>query len=235
MNQTRRCPKPLDLTLPISKTLPMFPGSPRPQFIEWSNIECDGYNLELFFASTHSGTHIDAPYHFVKTGKKVDQILLERLVGRATLIRLDSGRASRPNYAITKDDIQSFEETHASKEEEEDCAITQKSMVVFYTGWQKEHLTEKDYFTANPGLCKSAARYLASKKISMVGIDSPSIDVGCDSAFPAHHILAGAGIPIVENLANLQKISSAKFDLVVLPLKLRGASGSPVRALALSR
>ena len=232
MNQTRHCPKPLDLTLSVSKTLPMFPGSPRPQFIEWSNIECDGYNLELFFASTHSGTHIDAPYHFAKTGKKVDQILLERLIGRATLIKLDGGRASRPNYAITKDDIQSFEETYTSKE---DCAITQKAMVIFYTGWQKEHLTKKDYFTANPGLDKSAARYLASKKISMVGIDSPSIDVGCDSAFAAHHILADAGIPIVENLTNLQKIDSVKFDFVVLPLKLKGASGSPVRALALSR
>ena len=58
--------KPIDLTLTISKTIPTFPGSPKPQFISWSNIKNDGYNLELLFFSTHTGTHLDAPYHFVK-------------------------------------------------------------------------------------------------------------------------------------------------------------------------
>lgn len=229
MNSTQqRCTKPLDLTLPISKTLPTFPGAPRPQFIDWADLECDGYNLELFLASTHSGTHIDAPFHFIKTGKKVNQISLERLVGKATLIKLDNIVISN-NYTITKHHIQSFEKMQP------EYAIAQKDMVIFSTGWQNGHLTKKDYFMTNPGLDKSAARYLASKKISMVGIDSPSIDIGSDSTFTAHRILAKAGIPIVENLANLEKIHSTKFDFVALPLKLKGASGSPVRALALSR
>ncbi len=78
----------------------------------------------------------------------------------------------------------------------------------------------------------SAAKYLASKKISLIGIDSPSIDLGADSKFSVHQIFAKKGILIVENLANLEKIKSSKFHLVVLPLKLNGATGSPVRAIA---
>ena len=66
----------------------------------------------------------------------------------------------------------------------------------------------------------------------MVGIDSPSIDLGADSKFPVHHIFSKKGILIVENLANLEKIRFPKFQLVVLPLKLKGATGSPVRAIA---
>ena len=217
--------KPLDLTLPISKTLPAFPGSPPPQFIEYSDIEQDGYNLELFFASTHTGTHMDAPYHFAKNGKKINQIPLEQLIGNATLIRLDN-KTTMSNYAITKDDIRSFER-------EQKCDISQYQIVVFYTGWQKTHLTKNDYFTQNPGLGKSAANYLVSKNIRVIGIDSPSIDIGCDLKFSAHHILSKAGIPIVENLANLQKIRSIEFEFMALPLNLKGASGSPVRALVI--
>ena len=78
-----------------------------------------------------------------------------------------------------------------------------------------------------------AAKYLVKKKISLVGIDSPSIDLGLDSRFLVHHQLLDNGILILENLCNLEKISGVHFKLVVLPLKLKGATGSPVRAIAL--
>ena len=61
----------IDLTLTISDKIPTFPGSPKPHFIEWETIPKDGYNLELLFLSSHTGTHIDAPFHFVKNGKKI--------------------------------------------------------------------------------------------------------------------------------------------------------------------
>ena len=221
--------RPLDLTMTISDTLPTFPDSPSPQFIKWSDLKRDGYNLELLFASTHSGTHIDAPYHFDQNGIKVNQIKLRDLIGSATLVRLEDGRAENPNYLITKHDICAFEKSSKGHR------ILSGMAVIFHTGWQKSHIADKDFFLSNPGLDRSAARYLASRGVRMVGTDSPSIDAGCDSSFAAHRILAKAGIPIVENLANLEKIRAVEFDLVVLPLKLKGASGSPVRAMALSR
>jgi kynurenine formamidase len=91
------------------------------------------------------------------------------------------------------------------------------------------------YFTDNPGLSESATKYLISKEINLVGIDSPSIDLGKDKTFSVHKILAKNNILIVENLSNLNKISSKQFDFVILPLKLKDATGSPVRAIAIQR
>ena len=209
----------LDLTLTISNKIPTFPGSPQPNFIPWEKIKDDGYNLELLFLSSHTGTHLDAPYHFLEKGSKIHEISLKKLVSNAVLIKSRKKR----NETITKTDIQKFEKKHGK--------IESFSSVVFWTGWQR-NLQKDNYFTKNPGLSVSAANYLASKKIGLVGIDSPSIDLGTDFKFPVHQIFAKKGMLIVENLANLEKIKSSKFYLVVLPLKLKGATGSPVRAIA---
>tara|TARA_B100000745_G_scaffold19469_1_gene13560 strand:+ start:727 stop:1374 length:648 start_codon:yes stop_codon:yes gene_type:complete len=211
--------KVIDLTLTVSNKIPTFPGSPQPNFIPWENIKEDGYNLELLFLSTHTGTHMDAPHHFLEKGAKIHEISLKNLVSEAVLIK----SRKKSNESITKTDIQKFEKKHGK--------IDGFSSVIFLTGWQR-NLQKKYYFTNNPGLSVSAAKYLASKKISLVGIDSPSIDLGADSKFPVHQIFAKKGMLIVENLANLEKIKSAKFHLIVLPLKLKGATGSPVRAIA---
>ena len=209
--------KVIDLTLTVSEKIPTFPGSPKPHFIEWETIPKDGYNLELLFLNTHTGTHIDAPFHFVKNGKKIHEIKPERLVNEAVLIRI--GKNS--NRSISKTDIQNFEQKNGK--------IENDSTVIFYTGWQK-NLNKEFYFTENPGLSISAAKYLVSKKINMVGIDSPSIDLGTDSKFSVHHVLAKNNILIVENLANLNKIKSNNFHLITSPLELKNATGSPIRA-----
>ena len=209
----------IDLTLTISNKIPTFPGSPQPNFIPWEKIKDDGYNLELLFLSSHTGTHMDAPHHFLEKGAKIHEISLKKLVSNAVLIK----SRKKSNESVTKTDIQKFEKKHGE--------IAGFSSVIFYTGWQR-NLQKKHYFTKNPGLSVSAAKYLASKKVSLVGIDSPSIDLGTDSKFSVHQIFAKKGILIVENLANLEKIKSSKFHLVVLPLKLKNATGSPVRAIA---
>jgi len=209
----------IDLTLTVSDKIPTFPGSPQPSFIPWENVKEDGYNLELLFLSTHTGTHMDAPYHFLEKGAKIHEISLKKLVSETVLIK----SKKKDGESITKTDIQKFEKKHGK--------IASFSSVIFYTGWQR-NLQKKYYFTKNPGLSVSAAKYLASKKISLVGIDSPSIDLGTDSKFSVHQIFAKKGMLIVENLANLEKIKSPKFHLVVLPLKLKNATGSPVRAIA---
>ena len=209
----------IDLTLTVSDKIPTFPGSPQPSFIPWENVKEDGYNLELLFLSTHTGTHMDAPYHFLEKGAKIHEISLKKLVSEAILIK----SKKKSGESITKTDIQKFEKKHGK--------IASFSSVIFYTGWQR-NLQKKYYFTKNPGLSVSAAKYLASKKINLVGIDSPSIDLGTDSKFSVHQIFAKKGMLIVENLASLEKIKSSKFHLVVLPLKLKNATGSPVRAIA---
>ena len=209
----------LDLTLTVSDKIPTFPGSPQPNFIPWENIKDDGYNLELLFLSSHTGTHLDAPYHFIENGKKIHEISPNRLIRDAVLIK----SRKKSGQAITKTDILKFEKMHEK--------IPNGSTVIFWTGWQKM-LHDDSYFIKNPGLSTTAAKYLVSKKTNLVGIDSPSIDFQASKQFSVHHLFSKNGILILENLANLEKIKSWKFQLVVLPLKLKNATGSPVRAVA---
>ena len=209
----------LDLTLIISENIPTFPGSPQPSFVQDKNIKNDGYNSELLFLSSHTGTHLDAPYHFQEKGEKIQEISLKRLVSSAILVK----SRKKGDQPITKTDIQKFEKKHGK--------IPSGSTVIFWTGWQKM-IKNTSYFIRNPGLSTAAAKYLVSKKINLVGTDSPSIDLGKDKRFPVHHIFSKNNVLIVENLTNLEKIRSSKFHFVVLPLKLKGATGSPVRAIA---
>ena len=209
----------LDLTLTVSENIPTFPGSPQPSFVQDKNIKNDGYNSELLFLSSHTGTHLDAPYHFQEKGEKIQEISLKRLVSSAILVK----SRKKGDQPITKTDIQKFEKRHGK--------IPSGSAVIFWTGWQKM-IKNTSYFIRNPGLSTAAAKYLVSKKINLVGTDSPSIDLGKDKRFPVHHIFSKNNVLIVENLANLEKIRSSKFHFVVLPLKLKGATGSPVRAIA---
>ena len=209
----------LDLTLTVSENIPTFPGSPQPSFVQDKNIKNDEYNSELLFLSSHTGTHLDAPYHFLENGTKIHEISLKRLVSNAILVK----SRKKGNQPITKTDIQKFEKNHGK--------IPSGSTVIFWTGWQKM-IKNTSYFIRNPGLSTAAAKYLVSKKINLVGTDSPSIDLGKDKRFPVHHIFSKNNVLIVENLTNLEKIRSSKFHFVVLPLKLKGATGSPVRAIA---
>ena len=97
--------KVLDLTLTISDKIPVFPGSPHPHFIPWEKIKDDNYNSELLFLSTHTGTHIDAPHHFLEKGGKIHEISLKKLVSETVLIKSKKNGGD----SITKTDIQKFE------------------------------------------------------------------------------------------------------------------------------
>ena len=209
----------VDLSHPISNEMTTYPSDPNVTIVREKEIDKDRTLLHRFTMGTHTGTHLDAPHHFLEKGAKIHEISLKKLVSEAVLIK-SKKNGGEP---ITKADVQKFEKKHGK--------IDGFSSVIFLTGWQK-NLQKKYYFTSNPGLAVSAAKYLASKKINLVGIDSPSIDVGTDSKFSVHQIFAKKGMLIVENLANLDKIKSSTFHLVVLPLKLKNATGSPVRAVA---
>ncbi len=109
----------------------------------------------------------------------------------------------------------------------------QKTLLLFFQQDGKKICKKKSYFQSNPGLGTSAAKYLISKNLNLVGIDSPSIDLGKNPKFEVHHILLKNNILVLENLCNLEKIHSVFFKLIVLPLKLKNTTGSPVRAVAI--
>jgi arylformamidase len=210
----------VDLTLEISSDTITFPGYPMPTFIKWSNFETQGYVSEIVFLSTHTGTHIDAPFHFNPKGQTIDQVEIDRYVCMNTLllkVQKDS------NQMITSHDIISN-----SKYE-----IKEKDTVVFSTGWEKRIREKDNYINNNPGLSKDAAEYLVEKKVNAVAIDCPSIDVGTGSGFIVHKTLLSNQILVIENLCNLYRFNNQKFTLLITPLKFVGASGSPIRAIGI--
>jgi kynurenine formamidase len=200
----------------IAPSMRVFPGSPQPSFIVWSKFEIHGYSSEVMFLSTHTGTHIDAPSHFIPDSRTIDRIKVSRFVSRSILIKIPK----KADQQITLNDIIN-------------CKISPNDTVVFATGWEKRFKND-NYMINNPGLSLDAAEYLVSNRVNAVAIDGPSIDRGVDNNFDIHSTLLSNDIPIIENLCSLEKLSSVKsFTLIVNPLKLVGASGSPVRALAL--
>ena len=210
----------VDLTLGITSDMITFPGYPMPNFIEWSKFDIQGYISEVMFLSTHTGTHMDAPFHFNPNGQTIDQVEVNRYIcNNAILIRIQKNA----NEMITSDDI-----IRNSKYE-----IKEKDTVVFSTGWEKQIKQKDNYIRNNPGLSKGAAEYLVEKKINAVGIDCPSIDIGIDSGLIAHKTLLSNEILVIENLCNLYEFTNGKFTLLVTPLKLAGASGSPIRAIGI--
>jgi arylformamidase len=205
----------IDLTMRITPSMKVFPGSPRPSFIPWSRFDSHGYDSEAMFMSTHTGTHVDAPSHFAPGLDSIDRIPAGRLVCSAVLIKVPK----KANQMVERGDL-------AGKE------IRQGDAVVIATGWEK-HAAKSNYMSENPGLSADAAKYLAGKKVNAVAIDGPSIDAGLDVKFAAHNILLPRNILAVENLCNVYKITTNRFTLVISPLKLGGATGSPARVLAM--
>ncbi|HZD36575.1 MAG TPA: cyclase family protein [Nitrososphaeraceae archaeon] len=208
----------LDLSLEIDSNLQVFPGSPQPLFIKWTKYEVHSYDSEIMMMSTHTGTHLDAPSHFVPQTTSIDMIGVDRLVSPALLVHVPKAA----NELITPSDLRDIEN------------IDQGISIIFRTGWLHRMIAKRDYMISNPGLSVATAKFLAEKKVNAVGIDGPSIDIGSDRHFSTHKTLLDKGILIVENLCNLESLQHKdNFTLLINPLKLKGASGSPVRALAI--
>lgn len=208
----------IDLSLEIDSKLQVFPGSPQPLFVKWTKYDMHSYDSEIMMMSTHTGTHLDAPSHFVAHSQSIDMIEVERLICPALLLHLPRSA----NELITLDDLRDINE------------IDRGISIVFRTDWHTM-IRHRDYMRSNPGLSAAAAKFLAEKKINAVGIDGPSIDIGSDKHFSCHKTLLENGILIVENLCNLDSLKhKATFTLFISPLKLKGASGSPIRALAIT-
>ncbi len=157
----------------------------------------------------HVGTHIDAPAHFVAGG---------------------GDAASLPPYVLPGIviDLEDLVRTGAVRQS------LQGQAVLIRTGWER-YAGQRAYFRNHPGLDRASASVLADRGVKLVGIDAPSIDRH-DAApeFPAHHVLLGRGIPVVEGLIALRQLRAGEpFEFFCLPLKLGGVEASPVRAIAI--
>ncbi len=197
------------------------------------------YSANNFSTAEHGGTHIDAPIHFVKGGQTVDQIPLEKLIGPAIKIDVSNKAIQDVDYLIG---IQDF----IDWEEEQQMTIPDGSIVLLYTGhstyypFKEKYLgtvrrgTEAIALLHFPGLSAEAANWLVEKRtINAIGIDTPSIDYGQSQDFKSHVILLSKNIPAFENLTNLDQLPNKGFEVIALPMKIKGGSGAPLRIVAM--
>jgi len=203
----------IDLSQPIGADTPVFPGDGP---VRIDIVERTTMNLSRIELSVHTGTHMDAPLHFFSNAAAIDRVPLERCMGLAALIDL---RGIEPRSEICHDHLRSHRHT-----------LRQARLAVLHTGWSQEW-GRPHYFCDHPRLSADAAGFLVDCGVELAGVDMPSVD---QAPYPAHRVLLGAGVPIVENLTNLEAIGADLFELVVLPLRLAGRDGSPVRAIAVA-
>lgn len=197
------------------------------------------YSAYNFSTAEHGGTHIDAPIHFSESGKTVDQIPLDKLIGNAIKIDVSSNALNNPDYLISVEDLKDWER-------QEGITIPDGSIVLLQTDFSQYYPNKVEYLGTNergehairllhfPGLSPEAAEWLVqNRNISSIGIDTPSIDYGQSQYFKSHVILLGENIPAFENLTNLDQLPAKGFEIAALPMKIQGGSGAPLRIVAL--
>jgi len=198
------------------------------------------YAANKFTSAEHGGTHIDAPEHFAEGHWTVDEIPLRRLIGPAVVVDVVAQCTKNPDYAIGVGDLTAWEDEHGR--------IEPGTIVLFRTGFGPYWPDRARYLgTAArgpdavadlhfPGLGPSAAKWLVEERgVHAVGLDTASIDPGQSTLFETHRTLYAANVPAFENLAQLERLPARGFDVIALPMKIRGGSGAPLRAVAVMK
>ena len=206
----------VDLSHALTVETPVYPGDPIPKFSVATTIENEGYNLFNVILGSQTGSHVDAPYHFSNHGATVDKMDLKYFMGQGLILNVTH---KKNKEEIFVKEIRAYEKQ-----------IEEADIVLFKTNWYKKAGTEEFY--EHPFLSEEGGRYLLSKGIMTVGIDTINLDNTGGTEFPIHDMYAQAGGVIAENLANLDSVDFSSPYIIFLPLKLIGCDGSPVRAVA---
>ena len=214
--------KVIDLSFPIHEGMTTFPSDwhPRVEVSQLGRIKIEGRESRKIIIGTHTGTHVDAPSHFIERGETIDQINLQTFIGKALLIDLSNSLW--------------LEEITLSKLKKEISERKTDRLIIRFD-WSK-HWGSLNYYLNHPFLSKESAKYLVKEGIKLIGIDTPQADSpqngqGSKEDSPIHKILLGNGIIKLEYMNNLHLLNPGYFNLIAMPLNILGADGSPVRCI----
>ena len=202
----------IDISVPLYSGMVHWPGDPEikiKRVIDMNNgAHCNVSHMDM---GSHTGTHMDAPLHFIKKGKGLDKMPLSAAIGIVRVIEIKDKESIKPEelkkYNIQKDERILFKTRNSSR-----CWKTNKFV--------------KDFVY----ISKEAAEYLAKKRVQLVGIDYLSVGGFKKDGTETHLALLKAGIWAIEGL-NLSKIKPGKYELICLPLKVLNSDGAPARAI----
>jgi arylformamidase len=214
----------VDLSHEIEDGMVTYPGLPAPKIRDWLSREASGvryapgttFQLGMIELLANTGTYIDAPFHRYGDGADIAGYALAAVADLDGIVF----RASGGGRAI---DAGAFRG--------EGWDVRGKAVLI-HTGWARHWRTDQ-YGRGHPFVTAAAARHLVDSGAALVGIDSLNIDDDSDGARPAHTILLGAGVPIVEHLCGLERLPDSGFRFFAVPPRVRGIGSFPVRAFAL--
>lgn len=213
----------VDLTHPLEEGIPHWPTQAGVTISYGYRYAEDGSYWRNIGLCEHSGTHIDALSHFIEGAENVDQIPIEKIIGRGISIDV----TNIPPCGVTSvEDVKKFEKVYGE--------IQEGDIVFFHFGWDSKWNTgeEGKPFMENwPGTSEETAKYLLSKKVAAVGTDASALDA-MGSANPSHKVLLSHGINIIENVARLGELPPV-FGVIGLPCNIKDGSGATIRLVAL--
>lgn len=201
----------IDITVSISHHLPVWPGDPAVILKTLTTLENASCHLSSISMSLHTGTHIDAPKHYIENGLSLDQVPLESLIGRTRVIEIPYSQS------ISAKDFKTLN----FNEGERILLKTRNSEVE----WWRQPFNEEYVY-----LLPEAAQILVDSGIQCVGIDYLSIGDMGKSGIKTHQLLLEAGIWIIEGL-DLSQVMPGEYELMALPLKITNSEGAPARVL----
>lgn len=206
-----RVPKLLDVSVPLAQGLPTYPGNPEFEFHAIKRIsEGASSNVSRMVLGTHTGTHVDAPKHFIDDGAGVDALALNLLLGRARVVEITK------RGPITADDL-------AGAGLREDLRVLLKT--------PNSALWNSDVFHEDYAhLTDAGARYLVEQGVKVIGVDYLSVEKFKQPGAPAHRTLLSNGVIIIEGL-NLAEAEPGMYEMYCLPLRVAGADGAPARVV----
>lgn len=214
----------IDLSIVVDSSTQVYPGDPQPLFTQATTIETHGYNVLSLSLGSHTGTHVDSPYHFMAQGQRLDELDPTLFVGIGVVI---DAHGHGPGESISWKDVEPYADR-----------LKPGVILALRTDWSDQYLGTDRYFQ-HPFLAADACSKILDLGIRTIAMDTLSPDStvpvsGTPSDFPVHRMIQAAGGVIAENLTNLGAVDFADPLLCLLPIRLGGnADGAPCRAAAL--
>jgi kynurenine formamidase len=220
-----------DLTHVFTAGFPLYVGTP-PTRRTLTTVEADGFYKQEWTFDEHSGTHMDAPGHFIADGRRVTELRPRELFAAAAVIDISARVASDPDAEVELDDLRSYERRYGR--------IPRGAVVFMYSGWERRLPNTAAYKNADasgtyhfPGFGLEAVEWLLDRRrIAGIGVDTLSLDPGVSTTFDVHTRLLGDDRYGLENVANLKRIPPRGAHLVVGVIPWEEGSGGPCRLLA---
>ena len=214
----------IDISLLIEEGMTTYPSlwHPYVEITQLGRFWVEKRESRKIVLGTHTGTHIDAPRHFVEGGKTVENIPLDILVG--------------PSLIIDFSHLEKYHEITVA-EVKEKLNGRSHQRILFRFDWS-DYIKTPEYYISHPFLSEDAAQYLVDIGVQLIGMDSPMPDnpkngKGTANDSPVHKILLGNGTVILEYLTNLSSITNEVVELVVAPLKIKDGDGAPARCFVI--